>query len=146
MGPIQSVFLAICFYAVQNVLVDKFLRGTSPFVMAGSVAGIVTIFCWLFVLYQRSTSQSVVFPTGGPQAIGALIVCGLLVLCADICYFNAYSTGNASATAITTIAISLPIIVAAIKCLMGDDSPATKEVFAWIFFAAGVVTLSWPTK
>ncbi|MBI4175311.1 hypothetical protein HY523_01700 [Candidatus Berkelbacteria bacterium] len=140
MKPIPSAILAVFLYASQNVILDKFMRGTSPFVMAGTVGLIVGTLSWLVVGCQLMLGYQVKFPAGLSSI--ALIVGCLFLFGADICYFNAYTRGNVSAVAITTIAILLPAFVVVIKLVIGDGWPSPREMIAWLLAAAAVWLVS----
>lgn len=139
-NPIASVFIAVLCYACQNVLIDKHLRGLSPFAMSGIMTGTCAIFSWIVIGVLYSRSIPVQFPTG--SAIGWAAICGCIIFLAEIAFFNAYSTGNTSAVAITTIVTLIPVFVALIKWASGDGFPSGREILAIILAASAVILLA----
>src|SRR5689334_75202 len=123
---IRLAVLAIFFYAVQNVVLDRKLVGETADPRLTSVTMMLFIpamLCMLVLPFFLATwmrGHAIVLPQGNQW--GWVFAATACLFIADLCYFSAYAS-NVSVTAITTTSALLPVFASLVSVATGGKAP-----------------------
>ena len=141
MTSAHYALVALFFYALSNIMIDRFFSHVDPlisvFVYCSIIAGMAAI--GLALKYHRGAS--IVLPTGYLWSIIAL--CGVGCFFADGAFFTAYNIGGpGSLGQITTIVATMPVFAMIIKAMIDWNTPSFTQLSAGLLATAAVYMAS----
>lgn len=144
MKAVGFALMAMVLFAVSNVLIDRYLRDIpSPIIVAAYYTGNMV----LALPFALATQRSLDFRFAGLWLVGFLLLNGVIIFAADICYFRAYNYGGSLFT-ITMIATVFPVMASIIKLMLEYATtgqfvfPEPRMLLGWLLAASGVALVS----
>lgn len=126
-------------YAIQNAVIDVKLKQFSTVsILLGFYIILLPLACGLF-LYQKLMGQPLVFPTGEPLKILAVVSAVFFV--ADFFYVGAYTSGG-NVVAITTICILMPVVGGLMKFVWVKEVPTPYHLAGFVLAALAVILIA----
>jgi drug/metabolite transporter (DMT)-like permease len=116
---------ALFFYTIFNLLFARKLTSLAPYVAVPIYTTIVVIGSLSVAVSQWKTLES-----PSPEQSIWLILCGLCLLFADMCYVSAINDTQQSITLLTTVLCLLPVTVAASNALLTQTLPSKTQMIA----------------
>jgi drug/metabolite transporter (DMT)-like permease len=140
--PAYILFIlgACLFYAIENVLLEKYLSGVHEWVIIAFAHVFSVTIAWILILSRSQHKLELAFPEDRTVWI-VLFVSAALLTCADYCFFKSYTSGG-NVSVITMIVVTLPVFATVIKMAMGGDPPTLRVIGAWVLVAAAVWLVS----
>ncbi len=139
MKPLHLAIVAVFFYSILNVMIDRYLSNISPIAMIAVYHLVVLAIALPLVLFRSRLGLEMKMP--GKKEYVILAVYALVLIAADFCYFSAYNKGGSLAT-LTTIVILVPAFAVLIKFFLGGGFPSKIQLLGWAFAAVGVILVS----
>ncbi len=136
MKPFLFSLGALFFYTVFNLVFARKLATLAPLV-------VVPVYTLVMVSVSTAIAmtqwKSLDLPSSEQYAW--LVVCGLCVLFADVCYVSALNSGGSLAL-VTTIICLLPVTATAFNAMLTQTVPSKTQVIAMLLAVASVVLVA----
>jgi drug/metabolite transporter (DMT)-like permease len=139
MKAVSFAIIAIVLYAVQNALIELFLRKYSAVGILVISYIVMLPLCLGSILVMRATGQEITYPVG--KDLWILVAVATMFFAADFLYVKAYTVG-ASALVVTTCLVLMPVVATAFKAIWVREAPSVYQVGAFVCAAAAVTMIA----
>jgi len=137
---LKLVLIACGCYAMENVLIERYLSGVSAIVQVALFNTLVMIVSWSVVLAAPKVGMDLSFPHSRAQWLAAL-ACAVLFTCAEIAFISSYNFG-AKASVVSQAVVVLPMLAILITSLWDWRLPDWRVIGSLMLFFGGVALLS----
>jgi drug/metabolite transporter (DMT)-like permease len=145
MHPVLLSLIAVTFYSVNAVLIERFLNVNHPQWSQLIVNAAIPVLCIGTIVGLRTTGIPVELKTPPLQTVMLAVICGLIYFLGNHALFCAYTNGG-SVTTVTTVLCMLPVISTLFGLCLGGKAPAMNEIIGAIIVIVGIVVLVYPKK
>lgn len=138
MHPVLLSLIAVTFYAINAVLIERFLKINHPQWSQLIANALIPIFCIASIAGLRASGSSVELKTSVSQAWLFAAVCGCIYFLGNCAFYHAYANGG-SVTTVTTILCLLPVISTLFALCLGGKAPTANEIGGSVLIAVGIL-------
>ena len=118
MKPMLFIVIAVFLYAIENVLIARHLTKVSPLAIMPLLYGGLLL-CIVPLSIWQARAKTIAFPTQENWYI--VLICAVLLFCADYCFFSSYTSGGHLMLVTTGIAL-FPGVASGIHVLCEGQS------------------------
>ncbi|MDD5252147.1 MAG: EamA family transporter [Patescibacteria group bacterium] len=137
MSALRFVLLAVLFYAIQNVILERRLAQISPAVIVLFSGVQLAVMAGLVIVFREQFGmKELVWPSGWKVAI--LLGTAALLFLADFCYVSAYNAGGRVAL-VTTCVTLVPVAASLINAATGGGWPSLRQWLGCTLAVAAVI-------
>lgn len=138
MHPVLLSLIAVTFYALNAVLIERFLKVNHPLWAQLIGNAIIPLLCIVFIGGLRMTGNTIELKTPALQTWMFIGICGLVYFLGNCAFYYAYANGG-SVTTVTTILCLLPVISTLFALCLGGKIPTTNEIAGSALIAMGIL-------
>lgn len=136
-------FVAMFFYAAQNVLIDHKLTKVPPLVILAIASG--TIFTLSIITLLVMHRSGVVIEKPPKELMAFIVLAGALIFLAEWSYFSAYAEGI-PLVVVTTLPVFIPMFATGMRCAVLNGDKPTPGFYAGVVTAFVTLWLMMPKK
>ena len=137
MTSTQYALIALFFYAISNITIDRYFSHVEPLVSVFIYCSIIALLSAIGLAIKYHSGTTIVLPSG--YVWGAIALCGVGCFVADGAFFSAYNVGGkGSLTQITTIVAIMPVFATIMQALLDLKMPSLTQLSGCLLATAAV--------
>ncbi|MBI3632629.1 MAG: YdcF family protein [Candidatus Vogelbacteria bacterium] len=148
MTSTQYALIALFFYAISNITIDRYFSHVEPLVSVFIYCGVIALMSAAALTVKYKNGSTIVLPTGYLWL--TIVLCGVGCFFAEGAFFSAYNVGGrGSLTQITTIVATMPVFATLMKSLIDLKWPSLTQLTGCLLATAAVYLVTnqgGPTK